>query len=700
MQYKEVLSYFNVKKQMTEGSAQCICPAHRDDHASLTISEDNGRILVHCHAGCNTTDILNAVGLKMQDLFEDAQTQQQQGRPEPWITYLESREGAKVERAYHFKDLQGRYVFSRIRLGGKRFILGKLVNGQFTYGLDGLDRKKTACYYGSSVEDISSAVDKGIPVYYCEGEKDVDSMIRNGFIAVTCGSSADWHPGIGELFKGADVVVLEDNDVAGRRSSEIIAKDLQEYARIITVFTPTPDIEHGDVSDYFERSKAEWLWDAVKGSGRITFIDLNQFHTFKDDSVSGVYDYKIFRFVKNHVPLFVMGGIPYIYKDGSYRPDLSGAKLKTIVRKCIYPVVMKYAVLKRIYDLILSDAELQVQSGNLNQYPAEWICFMNGFYDPVNKKLLPHNPRYMAMNQIPFSYDPDCHPEGPVIAEWLEYMLEQPEDREMLLQYVGYCMTRDTRQQKFLILNGNGGTGKSTLIKLIEEMIGSSNISNVSLLQLSKRFSVFNLLGKILNCCADLENKALDDTSILKKALGEDSLMAEAKGKDMVPFKSYAKLLFSTNELPAVKGEKTNAFYRRLLILSINKAPKKVDAFFYEKIQAEMDFFIHLCVEALGRMYVDGTIVESPNSIEAVQKLREESDTVSAFLKNCVIFSPEGRAKPKDTFKLYETYCTQEGKTPLKKSEFFRSMEMKGIYKVKSNGTDFYKGIVLPKDLT
>ena len=699
MQYKEVLGFFKVK-QLKERTAQCICPAHRDDHASLTISEDNGRILMHCHAGCNTKDILNAVGLKMQDLFEDAKTQQQQGRTEPWITYLETREGAKVERAYHFKDLQGRYVFSRIRLEGKRFILGKLVNGQFTYGLDGLDRKKTACFYGSSVEDISSAVEKGIPVYYCEGEKDVDSMIRNGFVAVTCGSSADWHPGIGGLFRGADVVVLEDNDAAGRRSSGTIAKDLEEYARIITVFTPSPDIEHGDVTDYLENNKADWLWDAIKGSGRITFVNKSQFHTFKDDNVSGVYDYKIFQFVKDHVPLFVMGGIPYIYKGGSYRADLSGAELKTIVRKCIYPVVMKYAVIKRIFDLIMSDADLQVQSSDLNRYPAEWICFKNGFYDPVKRIMVPHNPRYMAMNQIPFPYDPDCHPEGPVITEWLEYMIEDPEDREMLLQYMGYCMGRDTRQQKFLILNGSGGTGKSTLIKLIEEMIGSNNISNVSLLQLSKRFSVFNLLGKILNSCADLENKALDDTSILKKALGEDSLMAEAKGKDMVPFKSYAKLLFSTNELPAVRGEKTNAFYRRLLILTIDKAPKEVDTCFYQKIQVEMDFFIHLCMDALGRMYENGRILESPGSIEAVQKLREESDTVSAFLKNCVKSSSEGRAKTKDTFKLYEAYCTQEGKTPLKKSEFFRSMEMKGIYKVKSNGTDFYKGIVLPKDLT
>ena len=53
MQYKKVVGLFNVIR-MKERTAQCICPAHKDDHASLTISEENGRILMHCHAGFDT----------------------------------------------------------------------------------------------------------------------------------------------------------------------------------------------------------------------------------------------------------------------------------------------------------------------------------------------------------------------------------------------------------------------------------------------------------------------------------------------------------------------------------------------------------------------------------------------------------------------------------------------------------------------
>lgn len=48
------------------------CPAHDDRSPSLSICEcDDGRILVHCHAGCSPADIMSAVGLSMTDLFPD-----------------------------------------------------------------------------------------------------------------------------------------------------------------------------------------------------------------------------------------------------------------------------------------------------------------------------------------------------------------------------------------------------------------------------------------------------------------------------------------------------------------------------------------------------------------------------------------------------------------------------------------------------
>ena len=46
------------------------CPAHADRDPSLMVGEgDDGRVLLHCHAGCATEDVVRALGLEMNDLF-------------------------------------------------------------------------------------------------------------------------------------------------------------------------------------------------------------------------------------------------------------------------------------------------------------------------------------------------------------------------------------------------------------------------------------------------------------------------------------------------------------------------------------------------------------------------------------------------------------------------------------------------------
>ena len=50
---------------------KCYVHVIGDEQASLTISDDNGKILIFDHAGCSTKDILEAVGLKESDLFNN-----------------------------------------------------------------------------------------------------------------------------------------------------------------------------------------------------------------------------------------------------------------------------------------------------------------------------------------------------------------------------------------------------------------------------------------------------------------------------------------------------------------------------------------------------------------------------------------------------------------------------------------------------
>ena len=224
-------------------------------------------------------------------------------------------------------------------------------------------------------------------------------------------------------------------------------------------------------------------------------------------------------------------------------------------------------------------------------------------------------------------------------------------------------------------------------------MVGAENISNVSLNQLTQRFAAFGLMGKLLNSCADLEIDALSDVSTLKKILGEDSISAEAKGKDAVSFVSFAKLIFSTNELPIVKAERTNGFYRRLMILTMDKVPEKKDPAFFDSLSAHVDNLIYLSVAALERMYRRGTIAESVRSIDAVARLRCDSDTVEAFLTEKTDRVQGGKIKKSDLYRKYEEFCQNMGRQSLTKQNFYRSMAAKGFSEYVTMGAACFKGI-------
>lgn len=97
MTFERILSHFQVRKRGT-GKAQCICPAHADREASLTLTDGNDRALIKCHAGCSTEEVVIAAGLKMSDLFYGDGLAK-----ERWRAYIENREKRKIEAVYNCK---------------------------------------------------------------------------------------------------------------------------------------------------------------------------------------------------------------------------------------------------------------------------------------------------------------------------------------------------------------------------------------------------------------------------------------------------------------------------------------------------------------------------------------------------------------------------------------------------------------------
>lgn len=420
--------------------------------------------------------------------------------------------------------------------------------------------------------------------------------------------------------------------------------------------------------------------------------NLEQFHHYSGGKAVSVFDSRIADYIIKNYSIFVCG-IPYLYVNGVYVQDRNGTKMKQIIKGLMYEQFIKHSKINQIYYLILETEELQKTFDSLNDYPRSYINFKDCMLDAETMEKLPHDPNYYSINQVPYNYsDIEKAANGTEIENFFGYIFSSDDDRKMLLEYAGLCLTRDTRQQRFMILCGIGGTGKSVLIRLIEHAAGNENVSNVSMHKLNERFSTSLLVGKTLNSCGDLSIEELTDSSTIKRLLGEDSIMAEFKGKDGFMFKNYSKLLFSTNTLPTVSAERTNGFYRRLLILKMDKQPERPDPDLADKLLGETLYFLKLSVEALHEMYQRKEITVSKRSKEAVKQMWKDSDVVQAWLNDRCIIEAHLRTGRTEAYVNFKQYCMDEERPVLTKNAFYNALRAKNFSEGRNRSERFFIG--------
>ncbi len=255
--FDDVVAWFDNPRKNGTGTL-ATCPAHEDRKQSLHISPGkDGRVVLKCHAGCETETVLARVGKSYRDVFPAREPQHQNTQEATYTTY-------------NYEDADGRLLFQSVR---KQFADGTKTFYQRRPRPGGgwINNLQCVQRVPYRLRDLLAA---GLDEYVLvpEGEKDVDRAIELGFIATTnAGGAGKFGDAEAAYLYGKDVVAIADHDEAGYKHALRIIRALDGKARSTAAVQLTDVPPKGDFSDLADTGVSPDDLDALF-SGRVSEI--------------------------------------------------------------------------------------------------------------------------------------------------------------------------------------------------------------------------------------------------------------------------------------------------------------------------------------------------------------------------------------------------------------------------------------------
>jgi len=243
MTLTEVVARLSGAKSSGTNQFLARCPVHDDHTQSLSVGMGtDGRVLLHCHAGCPTDSILSALGLAVGDLFPDQAGVPVQAPVRPLIRTV------STPTYYDYTDATGTVVHQVVRGGADKSFRQRHRNGTGEWVW-----KASGIRVPYRLSDLMAS--QSTTVWVCEGEKDVDACWDLGLSATTnLGGAGKWTQAETDALVKAgpwtQAYVIPDNDLPGRTHAESVIASLTQSKMTATLVTLNGLKPHGDLSDW------------------------------------------------------------------------------------------------------------------------------------------------------------------------------------------------------------------------------------------------------------------------------------------------------------------------------------------------------------------------------------------------------------------------------------------------------------------
>jgi len=426
-------------------------------------------------------------------------------------------------------------------------------------------------------------------------------------------------------------------------------------------------------------------------------------------------------FVQTEFQPVTFNGVMYVYNEDThlYEQDTGSVNqwVGNVLENASYAGLFStktpvLSIKKEIYRRVFDAGVIPGRISPFNKYPG--VPVANGviIFDEAGKvKLIDYTPEMLFTRQLPIDFDPnaDHRPMLKVLSEWAG------EDVLTLYQIPAQSIVQSLPDfepfKRAYLLTGQGNSGKSSYLALLQKMFGEMNISGVALQDLAGRFNGSRLFGKFLNVRDDLQSLTLDSSENFKEYTGSRKHEVEMKYQHPFVADIHAVHIFSCNKPPEI-GEKLDfddGFWNRWTVVKFQNNFAVRPGWMRETFTKEnLQGFFKQVVEIAGLIISDGGLLYEPDPSQVKTMWKEDSSPLLEFLDLYTERGPASYMIPKDElltglFRWIDDTAESEGekqdllsRSPRSKRDLTQRLFREGIDEArvgKKNAVESYRGV-------
>lgn len=483
--------------------------------------------------------------------------------------------------------------------------------------------------------------------YFAKSGQHYGDIIANGSQIVGPGSV---HPETKQPY-----LIINDFEISRTRKEDILETfngyhSLDETPKSISTHFEKLLKEYGEPF-YLGESGAvssinQSFWAGLNAAENIQLFEPDEKSFYRYDDESGLY---------------------LVVSEDVLKQEIS-KRILEVSRKNQLPSLEKKRTISTLNNITAHLKGVSEKKRAFNYHKKDFIHFQNGvlkIQDDKTIDLVSFSPEFYSRNQSPIAFQAEAKCDR-FINELLLPPLSQ-EDAILIQKYAGLCLLGDNLIQRFLILGGETGQGKSQISIVLQELIGLQNVTELRTQFLSERFELYRYLKKTLLVGVDVPSKFLMQKGayVLKGLTGGDLFDAEKKGNsESFQMKgNYCIVITANSKLHEHLEGDVNAWRRRLLLVEYNQVvqKKKIPNFGKLLIKEEGSGILNWALAGLQMLWEDihntGDIVLSSLQKERIDALLAESDSLRHFLNDNLTLAPSNDITVGEIEEAYANYC-------------------------------------------